>query len=242
MLSIFSMIKFLIPAILLAITSPLFAQTNVRAWYADGQVWVVWEVGAPLPDWYEIYAKPTSFTSVDNATGVGKLHKLEYTCAALKEQIDTSTTPRIPAQSGPGKYQLAANEALFVFTPHEAGSLYFAVVAEGETTVTSGQNITVSAAPFQFNPASDPVECHLQAMFPSPFANGFICFAFMMWADGRQNQWENRPIFPSRRTLQKRDAKPFLYFSSRWIGYRAAIPNVCLAARRRQYSPSGVGR
>ncbi len=217
------MVKFLISAILLAISSPLFAQTNVRAWYADGQVWVVWKVEAPLPDWYEIYAKPTPFTSADNAIRVGKLHKFEYICAALKEQIDTSTTPRIPAQSGPGKYQLAANEALFVFTPHEAGLLFFAVVAEGETTVTSGQNLTVSAVPFQFNPASDPVECHLQALFPSPFANGFICFAFMMWADGRQNQWENRPDFPVTANAAK-NGMPSLFFISAPVGLDTAQP------------------
>ncbi|MCK6694418.1 MAG: T9SS type A sorting domain-containing protein [Thermoanaerobaculia bacterium] len=188
-------------------------QTNVRAWYADGQVWVVWQVSLPLPDWYSVYAKPTAFNSTTQATLVGRLHKFEYGCYALKEQTDTSATPRVPGPAGQGTYQLAGNEALFVFTPHQAGSLYFAVVPEGSTTVTTGQNITSAAAPFQYDPLNDPVECHVQKVFPSPFAAGFTCFAFLMWADGRQNQWENRPDFPVMANAAK-NGMPGLFFVS----------------------------
>jgi hypothetical protein len=193
--------------------SPLFSQTNVRAWYADGQVWVVWQASFPLPDWYAVYAKPTTFNDVANATLIGRPHKFEYGCAALKEQVDTTATVRIPGPTGAGKYQLALDEALFVFTPHQAGSLYFAVVAEGQTAVTAGQNITAAAVPFQYDPAGDPVECHLQTLFPSPFAAGFNCAAFMMWADGRQNQWENRPDFPVMANAAK-NGMPSLFFIS----------------------------
>ncbi|MDX1912710.1 MAG: alpha/beta hydrolase-fold protein [Saprospiraceae bacterium] len=188
------------------------AQNNVRAWYADGQVWVVWEITAPLPIWYEIYARPTTFSSVNDAVRVGKLHLIEYTCAALKEQIDTTATPRIPGPQGNTFYQLALNEGLFVFTPHQAGNLFFAVVAENETTVTA-QNRTPAAVPFQYDPSNDPVECHLQAVFPSPFANGFTCFAFLMWSDGRQNQWDNRPDFPVTANAAK-NGMPSLFFVS----------------------------
>jgi len=207
------MIKYLLFSILLVISSPLFAQTNVRAWYAQGQVWVVWESDSPLPDWYAVYAKSSAFSSTNEATFVGRLHKLEYVCAALKEQIDTSFTPRIPSPTGIGKYQLTENEGLFVFTPHQAGSLFFAVVADNATAVNAGQNITSTAIPFQYFPAADPVECHLQATFPSPFANGFVCFGFMMWADGRQNQWENRPDFPVMANAAK-NGMPSLFFIS----------------------------
>lgn len=201
----------------------VFSQTNVRAWYADGQVWVVWETSSPLPDWYAVYAKPTAFSSTNNASFIGRLHKLEYVCAALKEQIDSSATPRIPSASGIGKYQLAENEGLFVFTPHQAGSLFFAVVADNETVVNAGQNITTAAVSFQYNPADDPVECHLQATFPSPFASGFACFGFMMWADGRQNQWENRPDFPVMANAAK-NGMPSLFFISVPIGLDTTQP------------------
>jgi len=208
---------------LLFFASATQAQTNVRAWYADGQVWVVWEASFPLPDWYEIYAKPTAFTSVTNATRVGKIHLFEYACAALKEQVDTAITPRIPGPGGIGKYQLTATEGLFVFTPHQAGALFFAVVADGETVVTTGQNITAATVPFQYNPVGDPVECHLQATFPSPFANGFVCFAFLMWADGRQNQWDNRPDFPVMANAAK-NGMPSLFFVSAPVGLDTTQP------------------
>ncbi|HAD13280.1 MAG TPA: hypothetical protein DCF33_12685, partial [Saprospirales bacterium] len=178
---------------LLSIPLFLSAQTNVRAWYADGQVWVVWEASQPLPDWYSVYAKPTAFGNTSEALRIGKLHLFEYGCLALKEQVSPDATPRIPGPGGQGFYQLKPLEALFVFTPHQAGSLYFAVAADDETVITAGQNITNDAVQFVYNPTLDPVECHLQASFPSPFAAGYNCFAFLMWSDGRQNQWENRP-------------------------------------------------
>lgn len=207
------MIKKLLLPLLLILTFPLFSQTNVRAWYADGQVWVVWEAEFPLPDWYAVYAKPTAFTSTTDAIKVGQLHKFEYSCVALKEQVDTLATPRIPNQSGMGAYQLANNEALFVYTPHQAGAAFIAVVAGGETAVIAGQNITASAVSFQYNPFDDPVECHLQATFPSPFAPGFTCFAFLMWADGRQNEWESRPDFPVMANAAK-NGMPSLFMVS----------------------------
>ncbi|MDO8365525.1 MAG: alpha/beta hydrolase-fold protein [Saprospiraceae bacterium] len=208
---------------LLLISCAVSAQTNVRAWYADGQVWVVWEASLPLPDWYEVYAKPTAFSSTNDAIRVGKIHLFEYACVALKEQVDTALTPRIPNPTGLGKYQLAVNEALFVFTPHQAGALVFAVVADGETVVNAGQNITATAIPFQYNPVGDPVESHLQATFPSPFAPGFVCFAFLMWADGRQNQWDNRPDFPVMANAAK-NGMPSLFLVSAPIGLDTTQP------------------
>ncbi|MGB3074532.1 MAG: hypothetical protein WBB36_04390, partial [Chitinophagales bacterium] len=175
------MIKYLLFPLILAITSPLLAQSNVRAWYADGQVWIVWEASNPLPETYAVYSKPSAFTSTDNATLVGRLFKEEYGPAALREQVDSTATYRIPNNNG-GIYQLADNEALFVATPHQAGSLFFAVVAWGDNTVTPGVNITPSAVAFQYDPVNDPVECHLQKSFISPFDSDYRCFAFYMWA------------------------------------------------------------
>lgn len=190
-----------------------FSQTNVRAWYRDGQVWVVWEAGFPAPDYYSVYAGTSAFTDVKNGFRLGKLHKFEYGVVALKEQLDTSATPRIPGPAGTGKYQLQSNEALFVFTPHQLGALFFAVVADNDSTVTAGQNITASAVQFGYNPVNDPVECHLQATFPSPFATGYICQAYLMWVDGRQAQWDNRPDFPVMANAAKNGA-PHLFLIS----------------------------
>ncbi len=173
----------------------VFAQTNVRGWYADGQVWVVWNFATPLPETYAIWAKPTAFSNTADAVMVGRLFREEYLPVALKQQVDTAATYRIPNGQG-GVYQLKADEALFVFTPHQAGQLFFAVTAWGQSTVSQGVNMTQNAVQFQYNPAGDPVECHLQATFLSPFDQNYRCFAFYMWSDGRQNHWEGRPDFP----------------------------------------------
>ncbi|MGB4846612.1 MAG: T9SS type A sorting domain-containing protein [Saprospiraceae bacterium] len=207
------MIKYLLFPLILAITSPLLAQSNVRAWYADGQVWIVWEASNPLPETYAVYSKPSAFTNTDNATLVGRLFKEEYGPAALREQVDSTATYRIPNNNG-GIYQLADNEALFVATPHQAGSLFFAVVAWGDNTVTPGVNITPSAVAFQYDPVNDPVECHLQKSFISPFDSDYRCFAFYMWADGRQNQWENRPDFPVMANAAKNGMPGFFMISA----------------------------
>lgn len=172
------------------------SQNNVRAWYADGQVFVVWEISLPIEETYAIYASPNSFTNTADATLVGRPFALEYLGFGLKDNLqDTTATFRIPDGQG-GLYQLALLEGLFVFTPHQTGSLYFAVTKWGDNAVTQGQNITEAAVPFTYDPFNDPVECHLQRTFPSPFTTGYACFAYILWADGRQNHWEGRPDFP----------------------------------------------
>ncbi|MEZ4910402.1 MAG: T9SS type A sorting domain-containing protein [Saprospiraceae bacterium] len=173
-----------------------FAQSNVRAWYASGQVFVVWDISLPLEETYAIYASPSPFTNTSSATLIGRPFALEYLGYSLKENLnDANATFRIPDGQG-SLYQLKQNEGLFVFTPHQSGSMYFAVTKWGSSTVTMGQNITNHAVNFSYNPLGDPVSCHLQSTFPSPFTTGYVCFAFMMWSDGRQNHWEGRPDFP----------------------------------------------
>lgn len=183
-------------AIILHLSFYCLSQTDVRAWYADGQVFVVWKIGLPIEETYAIYASPNSFANASNATLVGRPFAFEYLGFGLKDNLqDTSATFRIPSGQG-GMYQLALNEGLFVYTPHQSGSLYFAVTKWGTNTVTPGQNITDAAVPFTFDPVGDPVECHLQRAFPSPFTTGYACFAYCLWADGRQNHWQGRPDFP----------------------------------------------
>ncbi len=210
-------------SILLTVSSfCISAQTNVRGWAADGQVWIVWEADTPLPETYAIYSSPNSFASTTEAVLAGRLFKEEYGPFALHEQVDTAGTYRIPNGNG-GVYQLAANEALFVYTPHQSGALFFSVVPYGETAVTPGINITDDAVTFQYSPAFDPVDCHLQQTFISPFDNGYVCFAFYMWADGRQNQWESRPDFPVMANAAK-NGMPSFFMISVPMGLDTTVP------------------
>ncbi len=188
------------------------AQTNVRAWYAEGQVWIVWHVSLPLPLTVGVYESPAPFTDISAATLIGRPFNLDYLPTALKEQVDTSSTYRIPDGNG-GVYQLDRNEGLFVFTPHQAGALYFAVVPWGQTQITAGDNITDAAIAFDYDPLHDPVECHLQSAFPDPFAAGYTCFAFYMWVDGRDDYWNARPDFPVMGNAAKNGMAGFFFIS-----------------------------
>lgn len=172
-----------------------FSQTNVRGWYAKGQVWIVWENSLPTPETYAIYSSPSPFTSTNAATLTGRLFEEEWLPFAGREQIALNATYRIPDDTG-GTYQLLPNEGVFVFTPHQQGQLYFAVVKWGDTAAVAGVNRTDTAVTFQYDPIGDPVQCHHQGSFASPFAPTYTCHVYYMWADGRQNQWEGRPDFP----------------------------------------------
>src|SRR5687768_1702326 len=184
----------LLPFLLSAFSA--FSQTNVRAWCADGQVFVVWTYDIPVEETYAIYASPDPFTNTSDATLVGRPFYFEYLGYGLKDNLmDTNATYRVPDGTG-GTYQLNLNEGLFVFTPHQNTSQYYAVTKWGSGTVIPGQNITGAPVLFTYNPITDPVECHLQRAFPSPFTSGNLCLAYTMWSDGRQNHWEGRPDFP----------------------------------------------
>jgi pimeloyl-ACP methyl ester carboxylesterase len=189
----------------------LHAQSNVRGWYADGQVWIVWKIEVPLPRTVGIYASPSSFSSTDQATLIGRPYELDYLPTAMKEQIDTLATYKIPTDTG--TYTLALNEGLFVFTPHQPGALYFAVVPWGETNVTKDDQITDGPVGFDYDPIGDPVECHRQAVFPSPFTAGYLCAAYYMWADGRDDHRDGRPDFPVMANAPKNGMPGFFMIS-----------------------------
>ena len=167
----------------------------------------------PIEETYAIYASIDPFTLASDATLIGRPFFFEYLAYGLKDNlVDTTATYRIPDGQG-GMYQLNQSEALFVFTPHQSGSLYFAVTPWGDDTIIPGENITDTSVPFNYDPVGDPVECHLQRTYPSPFASGYVCFAYSLWSDGRQNHWEGRPDFPIMANAAK-NGMPSLFLVS----------------------------
>jgi len=175
-------------------TLPILSQTNVRAWYAQGQVWVVWETPVPGPDTYGIYKKTTAFTNTNQANLIGRPFQFEYLPGTYYQQTgDPNFTYRIPKPDGT-VYQLAPGEGLFVETVLNTGSAFYAVVAWGQTAVTGGMNITQNAADYTYNPITQPVNCHLQRTEILP--SGHQTAWFSMWALGRQNENAGRPDFP----------------------------------------------
>ena len=183
---------------------------QVRGWYADGQVWIIWETSAPEPETYAIYSSASQFTDVAQAELTARLFMEEWTPGALRLQTkDPTRTYLIPDGNG-GVYQLAQEEGLFVETVHQTGSKYYAVVKWGESAVTAGANGTSLPVPFQFD-ANEPVQSHLQ--MASTLPSGRQSGIYTMWADGRDEHWNGRADFPVMANRHK-NGMPSLFIVS----------------------------
>ena len=66
-------------------------QTNVRAWSAAGQVFVVWRVDASAPLTYDVYRSSTPVTSTAQATLAGRVFRPEWEGERLKLVTSTAT-------------------------------------------------------------------------------------------------------------------------------------------------------
>ena len=167
------------------------AQSNVRAWSASGQVFVVWQVDATAPLAYEVYRASTPLATISQGTFSGRAFEPEWTGARLKLASPTARW-RIPSATG-GVYQLAANEGLFVFTPRSASVEYFAVVRNGQTSVSSA-NRTSAPVTVVYDPITHPVTCHPQ--LAGTTQQGYPFRVFAMWAYGRDDPHDGRPDMP----------------------------------------------
>lgn len=179
-----------------ALTTPaLRAQTNVRAWYAKGQTWVVWDAGASPPFAFSVYRSAGAFASTAQATPCGTPLNREFNATRLK-LANSNATWRVPMPDG-STYQLTSTEGLFVYTPHAAANEYFAVVTYGTTTVPVSA-ITTNAVVQSYDPVNDPVQCHVQLQGTLPVAGqgSFPYTVYAMWVDGRDDVNDARPDFP----------------------------------------------
>jgi pimeloyl-ACP methyl ester carboxylesterase len=188
-------------AMVLVLATSASAQTNVRAWSAAGQVFVVWRVDATAPLTYDVYRSSTPVTSIAQATLAGRVFEPEWTGARLK-LVSGSATWRIPAAGG-GTYQLAANEGLFVYTPRAGVSEYFAVVKNGITAIST-TNRTAAPVAVVYDPVNAPVTCHLQ--LSGTTTRGYPFRTYAMWVDGRDDPNDARPDFPVMANAAKHGA------------------------------------
>jgi len=184
-----------------ALSATADAQTNVRAWSAAGQVFIVWRVDATAPLTYDVYRSTTPMTSTGQATLVGRALEPEWEGLRLKLVSQTATW-RIPAAGG-GTYQLAANEGLFVHTPRAGASEYFAIVRNGSTAI-SASNRTTGPVTVTHDPANAPVTCHLQVAGVT--TRGYPFKTWAMWVDGRDDHADARPDFPVMANAAKHGA------------------------------------
>jgi pimeloyl-ACP methyl ester carboxylesterase len=172
-------------------TDALAQPFNVRSWYAQGQVFVVWQFpAAPAStSTVEIYSSAAAQVNVANMTRLGKLFFPEYTGGRLKA-LSAAARLQVPTP-GDGTYRLAADEGVFVYTPRAAGNLFFAAVDAGSAVVNAGNS---AAAAFNYDPVNDPVRPHPQFTFNT--AGGNPATAMVVWADGRDDFNNARPDIP----------------------------------------------
>ena len=177
------------------------AQTNVRAWNANGQVFVVWELSTQTALTYSIHMSANPVASTSSAILVGSVFEPEWKGARLT-LANPNARWRIPSQTG-GIYQLTATEGLFVYTPHDTMTRYFFVTKDGDTQLSSS-NRTAATLFVSYDPVADPVQCHLQ--FSSTTGQGFPFSVFSMWVDGRNDPNDARPDFPVMANAAKNGA------------------------------------
>jgi predicted esterase len=179
----------LVAASLSAMTT--FAQRNVRAWNAQGQVFIVWATDAPAPLTYSVHMSPGTPGSTRNTTRLGTLFEPEWKGSRLT-LANPNARWRVPDGNG-GTYQLAADEGLFVYTPHDTLTRYFHVTRNSDT-VLSSSNRTAQPLAVAFDPATSAVGCHVQ--LTGITGQGFPYTVYAMWADGREDPEDARPGFP----------------------------------------------
>lgn len=212
----------------LLLVGPLFAQaqpTNVRAWYAAGQVFVVWQFpAAPAnpTDTVEIYASAAAQANVAAMARVGRLFLPEYTGARLKA-LQPNARLQIPTPAG-GTYRLAVDEGVFAYTPRAAGNLFFAVVDTGSVAVNA---LNSAATAFNYNPANDPIRPHVQFVGNTP--GGHLYRALVVWAEGRDDYDNARPDIPVLADADK-NGVPHVFTITEPLGGLPAGPLSCLLA------------
>ncbi|MBZ0271196.1 hypothetical protein K8I61_04115 [bacterium] len=166
--------------------APAIARADLRGWHANGQTWLVWEVEFPLPFTYDIYVSNAPITNVTGETPIGRIYPEDWQATRLK-LVNPQATWKYPDGLG-GRYVLKANEAGFVYTPHDADAEYFAVVPHGQTAVPANRRIGPIAQTL------DPIVCHAQALATAPDGHEFAVFA--IWLDGDNDWTAGRADFP----------------------------------------------
>lgn len=164
------------------------AQTNLHAWHTNGQTWLIWTANQPAlgTNTYDIYARPSLSTNLSQWTLLGRVLPQDWQATRLSDHTAASQW-LVPRTNG--QYRLATNEALFVYTPHATGAVYFAVVLHGNTGLGASNTVGPIAQPL-----TQPVTCHPQNAGTNVNTQRFIDYA--LWLDGRADWTNSRPDIP----------------------------------------------
>ena len=174
----------------LLLASAVRAQTNLRAWSAHGQTWLVWEDDHALGasngvDTYSIHRAPHPIADVTGTALAGRLFAADWNAHRLNKASPGSTFT-IPDGAG-GTYTLAPNEALFVYTAHTSSAEHFAVVRTGDSAPPPGAVVGPLA------PSTAPVRAHAQL---SGMDAGHPYTVYAHWLDGQADPSAGTAQYP----------------------------------------------
>lgn len=180
-----------LPILLIAfLGAGLRAQTGLTAWNRDGQTWLVWTdnltfSGIESVSIHRSSAPITTLADLQAAERIGRLYPQDYEAARLQASAPGARWT-IPDAAGT-PFMLAANQGLFVYTPHDAVPEYFAVVK----TENLATGPFTSVGPIA--QTLDPVVPHLQH---SGVDANHPYDVYTFWIDGRADHTSGVPGFP----------------------------------------------
>ncbi len=166
------------------LATPALAQTGLRGWYEEGQVWLVWTDDQTFSghETYDIYISDQPINDISQALRIGRMFPEDWRAERLKI-ADPTATWTVPDGAG-GDYTLADDEALFVHTPHVAQDVHFAVVKHGNTALSPDNTLG------PITQELDPVTCHEQLSGTTPEGNAYTVYS--LWIDGRADHTDRR--------------------------------------------------
>lgn len=199
------------------------AQTALVGGHLHGQVFLRWQLSGLAPSSitsYDIYASPLAATNISQMVLVGRVFHEEAIGKRL-QNLNPTVTLVLP---GPNNtfVPLTTSQGAFVWTPHQAGTLYFAVVVSGDTAVTADNRVQVT---FGYDPVNEPVRPHFQ--FMGNTTNGNPYDVYVVWVDGRTDPEDGRPDFPVTAS-RHRGGVPHVFAVTRPLGALPATPYPCV--------------
>jgi hypothetical protein len=171
---------FFITTLLLLFSFQAGAQQNLRAWYARGQTFLLWEHSGTPPRTYEVYTASQPIRSLRNAAWAERVLSAE---AANRRVWDLLPNARwkLPDTVG-GTLTVGTNEAYAVLTPLAQDSVYVAVVRTGDTVVTSANT-------------AGPVRQRVESIMPTIQYQDTSVTIYGHWIDGRADYNGGRADF-----------------------------------------------
>ena len=197
----------------------LNAQTNIRAWQADGQVWVVWEFGQVTTNVFSIFKATSPSIHTADWEHVGSIYPEHSVPYPIRSHLNLDgQTWRIPDGNN-GIYELKPNEGLFVETIRQGENNHYAVLSctlddcqDLISTEHISENLSLSYEP------TGQIKPHLQ--HEETFGLQQKILIYTLWVEGRQDHRDGLPNFP---IMGNAYTNGWPHYFAIWTGVNASL-------------------